>query len=294
MPKKIKIICKNLDNREFEFPIGTTLREMYDRLKINLPYPVMMATVNYKTEDLMFQVFRPKIVEFKDTSSEAGYRTYVRSLTMVLAKAVKDLFPNDVLRIEHPISHGYYCNINGRETKVSAEKIAKIKTRMKQIIADDLPIISHETPKNEAIKRFEAQGDFNTVSLIERLGKPFVRYFSLGTLYDYYVSVLVPSTGYLSLFDLREYENGIFLQVIDRHHPDRLSQFEPQPKLFKIFDEFSRWNTLIGIENSGAFNRVSNPESIRIATRKKDSTDSRQDNREQQKDSTHIRSVVVG
>ena len=113
MPKKIKIICKNLDNREFEFPIGTTLREMYDRLKINLPYPVMMATVNYKTEDLMFQVFRPKIVEFKDTSSEAGYRTYVRSLTMVLAKAVKDLFPNDVLRIEHPISHGYYCNING-------------------------------------------------------------------------------------------------------------------------------------------------------------------------------------
>jgi uridine kinase len=260
MPKKIKIICKNLDNREFEFPIGTTLREMYDRLKINLPYPVMMATVNYKTEDLMFQVFRPKIVEFKDTSSEAGYRTYVRSLTMVLAKAVKDLFPNDVLRIEHPISHGYYCNINGRETKVSAEKIAKIKTRMKQIIADDLPIISHETPKNEAIKRFEAQGDFNTVSLIERLGKPFVRYFSLGTLYDYYVSVLVPSTGYLSLFDLREYENGIFLQVIDRHHPDRLSQFEPQPKLFKIFDEFSRWNTLIGLENSGDFNRVSNAE----------------------------------
>ncbi|MDO4727298.1 MAG: nucleoside kinase [Porphyromonadaceae bacterium] len=260
MSKTVKIICKNLNNREFEFPKGTTLKEIYDSLNINLPYKVMLAYVNRKAESLDFQVFRPKIIEFHDVGSPAGYRSYVRTLILVLAKAIRELYPDDSLRVEHPISHGYYCNINGRDDKIPADKIAIIKERVRQIIKADIPIHSHEVPRAEAIKIFEHQGDMDTVYLIDRLGKPFITYYSLEHYSDYYLSVLAPSTGYLDMFDLVDYGNGMLLRVPDRNKPDHIAEFEPQPKLFKIFDEFARWNTLLGIENTGDFNRVSNSE----------------------------------
>jgi uridine kinase len=260
MQQTVKIICTNLGDREFEFPMGITLREIYDALQINLPHKVMLAYVNYKAESLSFQVFRPKIVEFLDASSSAGYRTYVRSLTMVLSKAIRELYPDDILRVEHPVSHGYYCNINGRENKIADDKIERIRERVRQIIEADMPIEIHESPKEEAIAIFESQGDMDTVYLIDRMGKPFVTYYSLGRFYDYYLPVLVPSTGYLDLFDIVSYEDGMLLRVPDRNSPDHIAPFEKQPKLFGIFDEFARWNALLGIVNAGDFNRSINTE----------------------------------
>lgn len=262
MDKKIKIICRNLDNREFEFPIGITLKEVYTKIGLTLPYKPILCQVNNKEESLDFDVFRNKIVDFKDLGTAPGFRTYRRSMTMVLAKAVNDLFPNDVLRMEHPVSNGYYCTLNGRENKVSAEKIAKIKARIQEIIKADLPIVIHEETREKAIEFFTTQGNLEKADLIERLGKPMVQFFSIENFYDYYYSVLVPSTGYLDVFDLIEYENGMLLLLPDRTNPDKLAEFKDQKKLFAIFDEFSRWNTLIGVENVSDFNYQSEADQL--------------------------------
>lgn len=262
MEKKIKIICRNLDNKEFEFPICTTLREIYDKIELNLPHRPILCHVNNKEESLDFEVFRNKIIEFKDLSTAPGFRTYRRSMTMVLAKAINDLFPDDVLRMEHPVSNGYYCTLNGRESKVPADKIAKIKAKIQEIIEADLPIVIHEEPRDKAIDFFYKQGNIEKAILIERLGKPMVKFFSIENYYDYYYSVLVPSTGYLDIFDLIEYKNGMLLLLPDRTNPDKLVKFEDQKKLFAIFDEFSRWNTLIGVENVSDFNHQSKTDQL--------------------------------
>jgi len=262
--KTIKIICKNFpeNEREFEFPVGVSLLEVYQQLNISLPYPLVAARVNYKVEDLNFLIYKPKTIEFIDASSQSGLRVYLRSISMVLAKAAFDLFPNDTLRIEHPISRGYYCSINGRNKKVDKEKIAQIKQRMQEIIAADLPIECHELPIEEAIEVFRKQGNDDVVLLLEMLGVAYVRFFSIDNFYDYYGSVLTPSTSYVSLFDLQEYKNGILLRVPSRINPNELAPYEEQPKLFDIYDEFIQWNRLMGLHSIGDFNRLNNHDTV--------------------------------
>jgi len=111
MKKQVTIFCKNT-NSYHEFPLGTSLIEIYSELKLSLPYKVVAACVNYKIEDLNFLVYRPKDIEFVDVSRSAGMRVYVQTLCMVFAKAVSELYPNAQLHIEHPISKGYYCRLD--------------------------------------------------------------------------------------------------------------------------------------------------------------------------------------
>ena len=264
MQKTIKILCKNFPEtaREFEFPIGISLLEIYQQLKISLPYPLVAARVNYKVEDLNFLIYKPKTIEFIDASSPSGLRVYLRSISMVMAKAVFDLFPEDNLRIEHPISRGYYCSINGRNKKIDTAKIAQIKQRMQEIIAENLPIESHEQPIEEVIKIFKGQGSDDVVSLLEMLGVAYARFFSIGNFYDYYGSVLTPSTGYVPIFDLQEYKNGILLRVPSRINPNELASYEEQRKLFDIYDEFIQWNRLMGLHSVGDFNQLTNRDTV--------------------------------
>ena len=90
MDKTVTIYCKNTQQYH-DFPLGTSLLEIYNSLSINLKYLVVAARVNYKVEDLNFLIYKPKDIEFIDTSTSSGMRVYVRSLSMVLSKAVSEL-----------------------------------------------------------------------------------------------------------------------------------------------------------------------------------------------------------
>ena len=107
MEKLVTIYCKNTASYH-SYAFGTSLLDIYHDLQIRLNYRVVAARVNYRVEDLNFRIYKLKDVEFIDLSSPSGMRVYVRSLCMVLAKAVAELLPDVTLHIEHPISKGYY------------------------------------------------------------------------------------------------------------------------------------------------------------------------------------------
>ena len=88
---------------------GESLLEIYKLANPRLAHRPICAYVNNKTEELKYRVFGPKDIEFLDISHPAGMRTYVRSLCFVMYKAINDIIPGTRLRIEHSLSHGYYC-----------------------------------------------------------------------------------------------------------------------------------------------------------------------------------------
>ena len=126
MDKYITIYCKNTKSYH-NFPLGTSLTEIYEQLNIKLNYQVVAARVNYKVEDLNFLIYKPKDIDFIDSSSPSGMRVYVRTLSMVLSKAIDELYPNASLTIQHPISKGYYCTLENIEKKITPELIEEIK-----------------------------------------------------------------------------------------------------------------------------------------------------------------------
>ena len=252
----LQIYCKNL-NKSKSFPIGISLLDIYSGFGLNMPYGPVNAKVNNKVESLTFRVYNNKDVEFQDIYTSSGMRTYVRSLCFILCKAVEDLYPNGSIVLEHPISKGYYCRLKLDRT-IGLDDIHRIKQRMKEIIAEDLPFVRYEKHTTEVVQLFQEKGMKDKARLLETSGNLYSYYYTLGNTIDYYYGSLLPSTGYIHLFDLIKYYDGLLLQVPNRSNPDKLEEVLKQEKMLEVFKEYRRWNQILGIGTVGDFNTACN------------------------------------
>ena len=136
MTETVRIYCQN-NNTYKDFPIGSSLMHIFKGFNLDFPYPVLSAKVNNRAEGLNFRVYNNKDIEFLDFRDLSGMRTYVRSLCFVLCKAVAEVFPNGKILLERPVSKGYFCNLL-RGRCVTSEDVERIKTRMQEIIDENL------------------------------------------------------------------------------------------------------------------------------------------------------------
>ena len=252
----LQIYCKNL-NKSKSFPIGISLLDIYSGFGLNMPYGPVNAKVNNKVESLTFRVYNNKDVEFQDIYTSSGMRTYVRSLCFILCKAVEDLYPNGSIMLEHPVSKGYYCQLK-LDRSIGLDDIHRIKQRMKKIIAEDLPFVRYEKHTTEVVELFRQKGMNDKVHLLETSDNLYSYYYTLGDTIDYYYGSLLPSTGYIHLFDLIKYYDGLLLQVPNRSNPDKLEEILKQEKMLEVFKEHRRWNQILGIGTVGDFNKACN------------------------------------
>lgn len=252
----LQIYCKN-KNLSKEFEEGTSLFEIYQGFDLNMPYGPVSARVNNKVEDLNFKVYYNKDVEFLDITSASGMRTYVRSLCFILTKAVSELYPNGNILLEHPVSKGYFCKLCIDRT-IGLDDVIRIKQRMQEIIKADLPFIRHEKHTDEIIRLFKERGMDDKIKLLETSGQLYSCYQQLGDTIDSYYGSLVPSTGYIRLFDIVKYYDGLLLRIPNRKNPDKLEEVVKQEKMLDVFQEYHRWNEILGISTVGDLNQACN------------------------------------
>lgn len=254
MIESVDVFCKN-DEKTYSFEKGTSLREIYESLNLELPYLVVSGKVNNKTESLNYRIYRPKTVEFVDISDSSGMRTYVRSLCFVLAKAVYEILPGVQINIEHPISKGYYCVIVGQDG-VSQEIVDKIKSRMQEIIAGDFPFEAVEALTHEVVATFRKYGFEDKALLLETQQELYSKYYKMDGYVDYFYGSLVPSSGYLHLFDLEKYNGGLLLRIPNRERPIDLEPIVHQQKMSAVYKEQLRFLNIIGLDNVGDLNKA--------------------------------------
>ncbi len=248
----IQIRCKN-NSEVREFNPGTTLQKIFEGFSLDMPYGAVSARVNNKVEGLAFRVYNHKDVEFLDITSDSGMRTYVRTLFFVLTRAVREVFPDGEIIIEHPVSKGYFCNLRIGRTVVQAD-VDAIKQRMQDIIASDMPIRRINCPTEEAIEVFRKEGRTDVVTLLETTGKLYTTYYMLGSKADYYYGSLLTSTGKIHLFELQQYHDGLLLRVPSRENPDILEDIVRQDKMLSVFSEHHHWQEILGVSTVGDFN----------------------------------------
>ena len=252
----VNIFCANTGTSK-TFTEGVTLLEVLDEFapEMNMSSTVIAAKVNNVCQGLKYRAFNSRRVEFLDYTSYAGRSVYSSSLCFLLCKAVKDLFPEARVVLRRPISKGYYCTISKSDgSALCTEDIDRIVARMREIVASDIPFRRHEVPTDEAIAMFEALGYDDKVSLLRTSGDIYVNYYTLDGTPDYYYEALVPSTGYLNVWGLTPYREGLLLRVPDRHNPSELAPFIEQPKTFEVFSEYLKWNKIMGLDNVGDVN----------------------------------------
>ena len=260
----LQIRCKN-NNTTKSFQEGCSLLDVYQEFadELKMPYPVVSAKVNNASQGLKFRLYHNRDVEFLDARDGSGQRVYVRSLSFVLYKATSDLFPGSKLFIEHPLAGGYYCNFRptpgpspreGRQ--VTDEMVERIRQRMTEIINLDMPFRRNEATTEEAVRIFQERGFSDKVKLLETSGQVYTDYYTLGETVDYYYGPLVPSAGYLKVWGLERYQDGMLLRVPDKNDPSKLAKKTDQPRTFEVFAEKGKWDIIMRLSNAGDVNKA--------------------------------------
>uniref|UniRef100_UPI003FEDD7EC nucleoside kinase n=1 Tax=Parabacteroides distasonis TaxID=823 RepID=UPI003FEDD7EC len=252
MSETITIYCKN-NNTYKDVPIGSSLLDIYTALGAPLRYRPMNAQVNNKTESLNFRCWQPKDIEFIDYTQLSGLRTYVRSLCHIFSKAVYDIWPTATLNLEHPVSKGYYCVIhNGKN--IDLETIERIKKRMWELIDADLPFLHKSVRTVDAAVLFRERGMNDKARLIETAGLPYTSYYELEGYINFFYGCLTPSTGYIQLFDLAPYMDGVLLRIPKQTDPMELQPVIKQDKMFEAYKEHLTLQRTVGLDNVGDLN----------------------------------------
>ncbi len=248
----VSVFCRN-NNESHRFPSGVSLVDVYNSLNLCLPFGPVAARVNNEVVGLTYRLFRNKDVEFLNITSSDGMRIYVHTLTFVMMKAMYNLFPGRVVRLENPISNGYYCRT---ETELTEKEVDAVREAMRDIIARDIPFKRVECHTTEAIKVFASIGRADKVRQLETYGNLYASYYMLDGYIDYYYGGLLPSTGYIKLFEIEKYGEGMLLRIPDKESPITLEDKVEQSKLQERFTERLRWHQLMGVETIGDFNKA--------------------------------------
>lgn len=252
----MKIYCKNTDSYVNVLG-GEKIINMLPRLRRELAFEPICALVNNKTEDLCFPLFAPRQVEFVGKETPAGRRVYVRSLCMMLYKAVEEVMPGVTLRIEHSMSKGHYCRLLKDEAVVSVtqETVDVLLAHLRNLRDTNIPFRRKERMTKDAIEIFRKQRLTAKVTLLETLHELYTTYYRLGSLADSYYGPLAPSTGFIRDFDLRVYKDGFLLFAMSADKVDEvLKDNPPQEKMYKAFTDQLMFNKVIQVKNVGELN----------------------------------------
>ncbi|MFO8022914.1 MAG: nucleoside kinase [Perlabentimonas sp.] len=254
MRKEVEIICENTNQRKHLKP-GLSLLDISEAFGIKLQQPVIGAMVNNELKELEYEVYTPKSIYFIDITHPAGMRMYQRSLFFVLQKAVHDTVPGGRVRVEHSVSKGFYCEIDGHDEPLDISLIFKIGDRMREIIASNIPIRRDKVLTKDVVTLFKRNNQHEKASLFETRATLYTSVYYINSMADYFYGCLVPSTGYLKLFDLVKYYDGMLLMVPKREKPNELEDIVLQNKMFEIFQEYKEWVDILSVSNVAAINK---------------------------------------
>ena len=252
--KLIEITCVNTQSSH-EYPMGTSLMEISRDLEIETPNMVCGAIVNHQVKELSFCVVKSKRIEFIDVSHPDGIRMYIRSLIFVLYAAVREVFPHVSLRVQKGISNGYFCEFTGFGREITGHDIDIVREEMQGIITKDIPFIKKDMLTENAIELLVQQGLEEKALLFEQQGPLYSSLYFLNELGNYFYGNLLPSTGYISTFDLVKYFDGILLRIPRSENFAELQEVLDQRKLFEIYQEHKDWAQILNVSTVGNLNK---------------------------------------
>lgn len=252
MKQMLLIRCKN-NKKVLKVNVGSTLSEVFSASELKMDHGPVCARVNNKVQGMHYRLYNDKDVEFLDMRSGSGSRTYTRTLFFICCKAINDLYGNVEVRIDIPVSKGYYVHVKlGRD--ITADDVARIRCRMQEIIDADTPIRRRMVTAEEAIRLFSEKGDMSKVKLLKGQGKLYTLYYQIDDFIDYFYGALLTSTSEVYLFDLVAYSDGMLLRVPSREDPGQLCPMPRQQKMFDVFKEHHEWQNIIGLRTVGDLN----------------------------------------
>ena len=241
-----------VQDQVFEVEPGTTFLDVAGKVADRYEDAIALARYNGKLIELRKEIPDSGNVEFLTTVSSAGKRTYRRSVTMLMQRALYNINPELHVEVKYSISQGFYCEMR-EEFTVTEEFLKQLKQEMIHLVEQDLPIEKQSVDTAQAVRMFKEVGMNDKGNLFRYRGSSKVNVYSIGHYIDYYYGYMMPSTGTLGVFDVTPYDEG-FVLLFPNEDSLKVAEFLPSRKLFETLKESSRWGDMLGIGNIGQLN----------------------------------------
>ncbi len=245
-----------VEGKRTEVPEGMNYLELAKRYQKNYSNDIVLVIENgSKMRELFRPVKADAQVEFLTTASTDGFKTYRRSATLLLLKAIYDVAGQEAvngIRVCFSLGDGYYCTSKNRA--VDEEFLHAVQARMEELVVQRLPFVKKSIPVEEAIEHFTRHGMLDKARLFRFRRSSSVNVYLLDGFEDYYYGYMLPDTGYIKQFRLIAWDEGFVLNFPPRKTPDSLAEFRPQRKLFQVLKRSNEWSELLDTPTVGALN----------------------------------------
>lgn len=235
----------------------STIGEFIDAFMPEKKYEYLLAKRNHKLCELGTVLDSDCELELVGRNTVMGNDTYKRSLTLLMVKAFADVLggkTNHSVNVMYSMGNGYYCKLISDEYDVTDDLIRKVKERMQAMVDADEVIVKESVSTDEAISRFANQGMVGKEKLFQFRRVSKVNLYNLGGYEDYFYGYMVPSMGYIKVFDLIRYDEGFILMAPRKDNPHELPKFVPQEKLFTVLKTSDAWGNMLHVANVGDLN----------------------------------------
>ena len=251
-------ICINNVNREYyleEGSSGIVLENIVKDIESEYKGYITLANINNKLRELSYKVKEDCNIKFIDTTNADGSRVYSRTMSFIFIMACNELFDKARVTIEHSLSRGLYCEVH-TNAKLQDFDLKNIKNKMQYIIDKNYKIEKISTTKSNAIKIFEEHGMYEKAELLRYKEHDDVKIYKCNNYINHFYGHMLPSTGYIKTFDLKQYENGVILLGPSESDKTKVKEYVPQPKLANIYKEAEEWAKVIDVDKVITLNKI--------------------------------------
>ena len=245
-----------INGKIYEYPAGTPFSAIAADVQKDYAHDIVLVSADGRLRELEKRLNADCELCFYTTADAAGCQAYRRSLTMLLMKAVYKVAGHEAVtraQVQHSISSGYYCTIEG-SVAINEEFLGAVKAKMQEYVAKKLPIKKTNVNTDKALRIFHEHQMYDKERLFRYRRASRVNLYSIGDFEDYYYGYMVPDTGYLKYFELYLYDEGFVLQFPTMAEPEVVPPFKPQHKVFQILKEATKWGDMLGISTVGDLN----------------------------------------
>lgn len=246
---------------DIDLPVHTAVREVLtDSADPANGLPYLGALVNNDVCSLDFPLaMNCEVIPFT-FQDRHGSRVYRRTLAFLLAKVVTRCFPLAKFSIEHSLGDAYYCSfqINGNPGIRESER-QEIADCLEELVKQHLPIQRRAVSYAEAEEQLQEQGMTDKLNLLQYRNPPMVTVYQCGEFTDAGLGILAGNTGDVPCFKILAYDPGFVIQFPKWHAASQtlhLPEFERQPHLFQVIQEYKKWGSVIGVNTVGDLNRL--------------------------------------
>ena len=215
---------------------------------------IVCARVNNRVRELTYEVYYDAKIDFLTVKDSDAIRTYEASLRYLVAMAFARVYPDVKVRFCYNVSRSVFIQPVDPKVIVKPEMVKKVNDEMQKIIKADLPMKRFVVSKEEAAEIYKKNGMEDKLDILQYRPEKTVHLYDCDGYLNYMFSHMVPSTGYLSKYNLFLYSPGMILQYPRSECGGEIPKFEDAPTFGKTLKESHQWAKIAGADSVAGIN----------------------------------------